>query len=179
MLAVLLTASARDRTFAQINRPLTADDSVQVHLAVLRALFDSLRVDTSRTARIWVLPTAHWDSVTRTSTDVALSDRELAAIEAVYPRARGAPAYDSVFVCAPGVRARMPGRGCPIRDDGIVVRFRTIRVSGDTARMAAGVIRSESGASGVYTWQEGFDWIVLVYTRGTWDLRAMLARWIT
>lgn len=90
--------------------------------------------------------------------------------------------FELVSECPPGESVRMPGHGCPIRDDGIVVSLGPLSVAADgMVTTQASVTRSQSVRSGaeVVTWAEGFRITLERSEDGSWITRDVTDIWIT
>jgi hypothetical protein len=175
---LILTASLSAPVQAQAVPTLTGGDSVSIRVASLRALFQLLRIDATSLARIWIVTHEGVGYGPMRVGQVPLTEREHAAIRSAYPGARTAIAMDSVIQCPPGVELMMPIRGCPIRDDGIVVRFIPFNVDGDTIRTGGEVIQSRPGGYPTHSWAAGMS-LLFVRVGRDWILRAGGFYWET
>jgi hypothetical protein len=68
--------------------------------------------------------------------------------------------------------------GCPIRDDGIIVRFMPILADGDTLHTGGEVIQSAPGGSGTMTWAKGVK-VMFVPQGDIWVFRSAGIYWET
>ncbi|MGH7505420.1 MAG: hypothetical protein ACRELX_07200 [Longimicrobiales bacterium] len=152
-------------------------EPAQVWLTTVRFVLDSLGpVDES--VRIWVQPARPRETTGDTVTAVT-SPEVRPELERAFPNARVTPASDVLFLCPPGVQVRMPGRGCPIRENGVIVRLGPVSVQGDTLHIMVALIRSSSRDSRVfYSWAKGTA-LVFVRSRGSWEFVRSLGSWIT
>lgn len=162
---------------AQDTTAPTASDSVQLYVATLRILIDSLAPQTSSDRPIWIRLRA-FSRDSAPEHPLQPSATQWGEISRAFPTARRAGPPDSLFLCPPGVELRLPGQGCPIRGDGIVTSLRLGRVAGDSVVMVGDVVQSSTSAAGISTWAEV---LYLVFERvgRTWRLRAVRGRFIT
>lgn len=159
--------------------PMTASDSALLHVTSIRILFDRLASGITAEHPIWLrLHVQRPD--TGSGSPLQPSETQWREISHALPSARLAGARDTLFECPPGVRVSMPGTGCPIRENGIIVEVDRPVVDGDSATMWVWLIESGASDGRTLTWAQG---LALVLERAgdgrTWRLRAVRARFIT
>jgi hypothetical protein len=162
---------------AQIIGTATSEDSAGVRIAALRVVLDTLGPQGADAGRIWVRPHTERDPATGERRSVTLSPAERAAVAEAFPTARVIDAPDTSFLCPPMMRTLLPGTGCPIRDDGVIVEFAPLRFDGDSVSTAGMLIQSWPAARGTLTWVQWID-LVLDRTRGKWEVRGIRGRWL-
>ena len=153
--------------------PLTANDSARLRVAVLTVLLDSVGTVNQRSGRIWVRYSGAGEAHNRASVP---SPSEMATITSVFPTARVVTYSDTVFMCPPGVQVDMPGRGCPIRESGVIVELFDLRVKGDSLWTTGSLI--QSNASGTATWANMVG-LLFIRVRGAWQFARTTSRFIT
>lgn len=174
---LVLSTGLQQEAGGQTLRQLAAADSVALRMAVLQIMLDSLGPD-QEPGRIWIQPRANGHAATNQTRSMGLTANEWNAISERFPAARLADASDTLFLCPPGVRVMMPGTGCPIRDQGIIVSFSPLRLMGDSVRAGGSLIQSAVGSQGSFTWMQ-FIQAVFEHRQGEWRFRGIRDRGIT
>jgi hypothetical protein len=163
---------------AQDTVMLTSADSAQIRVATLRILIDSLAESPESPGRIWISGSHQLRRDTASARQFALSDTQWAAISQAFPTARHVVPTDSLFLCPAGVELRMPGSGCPIKEDGIVVELAPLRVDADSVTSSGLLVQSSTSYGRLVTWAQGM-WLVFERVQGRWRVRAIRGRFIT
>jgi hypothetical protein len=109
---------------------------------------------------------------------VPLSQDAERAIQRIFPTARYSENLDSLVLCPAGVQLRMPGSGCPIRDDGVIIQLWSLRVYGDSLSVYGVLIQSSPGRTRTASWAQGTS-LAFVRTGRLWKLVKASGRWIT
>lgn len=178
LVLVNLGVWALPATAAQEPTALTAEESAEIRVTAIRVLLRELRVETTSTSVLWIV-SDEGRRVGPGGADAAeLTEGEHSAIRAAFPTARPADTIESLFQCPPGVRVRMPGQGCPIRDAGVIVRLGSIEIERDTLRTSGELIQTAPGSRGPSTWASGLS-LVFVRTAEGWVFRETRYHWIT
>ena len=153
---------------AQVAPSISREDSVRLAAELFRRTLQDTNVDSSQL--IWLRA----DTVAGSTSRLKLTPQQVAAVMRLHPRIRLVPPSESLFLCPPGRVVRMPGSGCPIRDDGVIVSLFDFRVAGDSLIAGGDVIKSRGSS----TWAEGiaygFRWL-----NGAWTFVRLLDRSIT
>ena len=79
----------------------------------------------------------------------------LTTIVQAYPGVRPVSPLENLYQCPPGRTVRMPGSGCPIRDDGAIVSLIALQAEGDSLLSGGHVIKSD----GSNTWAESISFV--------------------
>jgi hypothetical protein len=96
-------------------------DSAALRLAVLTAVLDTFGIAPTQ-PRIWLAPYRVYDAIAKKGKDVPFTTVELDSIQRHYPGVMPVADAISPFRCPPGITVKMPGQGCPIAENGIIVR---------------------------------------------------------
>ena len=160
----LISATAACTTGRQADlRRLSSADTMELHLEAIRAAFDTLNIPSA--TRLWLRHTLALVPDKLDPQRVDISQEFLTHVQRRFPNARLAARDQRLFLCPPGVTVSMPGQGCPVLDDGVIVSAGPIRVEGNLVLVSASVTRSNR--SGTNTWAEGFS-VVFRRSGGQW-----------
>lgn len=155
----------------------TANDAATVYVQALRITLERLG-PAEPTPRLWVRRMRQRTPSGAMSPDT-LATIEWAAIASAFPQARQATDADTLFLCPPGVRVMMPVRGCPIRDDGMIIDLGQPRIDGDSAVIAVTLTQSGPGLrNAVHSWASGYD-VVFFRIGESWYFRRTRGGWAT
>jgi hypothetical protein len=131
-------------------------------------MLDSAGTAREQAHRIWLQGYPVRDSLgTRR---VLPSVNSVSVIKASFPGLVVVDANAPLFLCPPGKGVLMPGYGCPIRDDGVIVYFTPVRVDGRTARVGVSIIRSAGSGERYSTWAADYA-LDLAFTGERWVVR--------
>jgi hypothetical protein len=142
---------------------LTHADSASITLEQLKFLL--AREASTAVSRIWIR-TSEPLAIRREGSPplVPMAPAVAEALRAAFPEARFTPdSNEQLFLCPAGVRVVMPGSGCPIKDDGVIVVLSPIRLVGDSVAARGTIIRSSGGSEpsriggSVSTWAVSCD----------------------
>ena len=158
---------------AQLPVHLTGADSAQLRVAALRVVFDSLQSPWTESTRLWVRLPNQYDSEAKQWREFAFTALEWATISGAFPNAVRFSREDQPPFLCPSVL--IPGRGCPIKDGGIIVTFGQITLGADgTVLTIGGLIQSSGNA----TWRQSLGMRFVRSDLGIWQLVETPWRWI-
>lgn len=177
LLAVTVLTQVPQEAAGQTPSQLTPEDSATLRVQMLQVLVDSLGPD-ERPPRIWIIQHADREAVAGPMGLTRLTAAERTAILKAFPTVEFAEHTDSLFLCPAGVHVSMPGTGCPIRDEGVIVYPGSLRLDGDSLRARSTLIQSGEADSGAYTWAQGAE-VVFTRMQATWRTRGIRLLWIT
>jgi hypothetical protein len=163
---------------SQDRASLTQADSIQAWSAALRVLIDSLGPRRSDPYRIWLHADRERAGTSSGVRFVPLSQDAEREIQRSFPTARYSEKFDSLVLCSAGVQLRLPGSGCPIRDDGVIIQLWSLRVHFDSLSVHGVLIQSSPGRTRTVSWAQGIS-LVFVRAGGLWKLVKASGRWIT
>lgn len=168
---------------------LSPDDSIAIFTAVIQRTLTELGPESAEyDRRIWI--------------PAALVERTAPGPDGQYPRVsesirRGlgesfpgvrfvedyARVFDLVFECPEGVEVRMPGRGCPVQDGGVVVMLGAIS-PGEAGRLWTHCSLAQSAPSSrrpgvTNSWAQGFRLDLVRSEDGGWEVVNTTVPWIT
>ncbi len=152
------------------SQSLSVRDSILIRATAVAATLDSFRIDPN--SRIWIerlVSRSDTHSLARENVDPLVN-----ALRPRYPRVSAPPSDTELFVCPAGVSVKMPGRGCPIIEDGVIVRIQHPRFTEGSVHIPITVIRSR----GAMTWAAGHI-VVLVRQNDTWQIVDFIGEFIT
>ncbi len=156
----------------------TEGDSAALRLSVIEIVLDSLASERVHTSRLWIRAYLSVDPGTRRLQRVPPTAEQLATIRSRFPTAAVPASHDGLFLCPPGVRVRMPGVGCPILEDGLIVEVGPLEIDADSAHASGSVIQSSTRNGRTSTWAQG---VRLLFRRSMsgWKFVRVLGGWIT
>jgi hypothetical protein len=157
--------AGRNRT-PVLSKPLLRD-SANVLIEAIAAVVDSGSATRSQ-RRIWLHQSRN--SGSSDSERVFPATQLLQILRDTFPGLVIVEPNASLFLCAQGERVLMPGHGCPIRDDGLIITVRAPRFDSDSARVGVGIIQSRDHGSGYSTWESDFG-VDMVRSGAIWRLR--------
>ena len=155
-------------SWAQVAPRVTRDDSVRLAAELFQRTLRDTNVDS--TQLIWLRA----DTAAGSTSRLRLTPQQAAAVMRLHPRIRLVSPAENLFLCPPGRVVRMPGSGCPIREDGVIVSLFDFRVAGDSLIAGGDVIKSRGDS----TWAEGMAY-VFRWAKGAWTFVRLLDRSIT
>jgi hypothetical protein len=141
LLALTACATGRQRD----PRFLTSTDSTELHVQAISSTLTLLEIPAVN--RLWLRGSGPRDNRRELS---PISEELAAAVQRRFPNARVAAPDQRLFLCPPGVSVQLPGQGCPILDDGVIVMVGWMRSAGDGVTVNATVIQSKGSS----TWAE-------------------------
>ena len=145
-------------------------DSVVVRVNAILATLDTFRIERHST-RIWL----QRDMPSRGATLVPKRrDLVLTLLQDRYPRARAAEGQAGLFLCPAGVQVQTPGRGCPILDNGVIIKIGPVQFLPNAARISIELIKSHGNFMSV----RGHT-MTLVREGMTWTVKRVTDRFIT
>ena len=175
---IVLLLVAPHALHAQSSEPLTAEDSAALRVLTAQVMLETFKPPFPRDGRIWFGGGIHFRRDSVTDARFLLSDAEWSLLVESYPGARRAVPTDTVFMCRPGVKLRMPGSGCPILDGGIVIELAPLIAHGDSVQTGGYLVQSSTSDGRDISWAQGFHMILERAQRG-WRLRAIRSRSVT
>lgn len=172
------TSPAAPQNTPEAPAAVPAAELLELRVKTFEVLLDSLAGGLPPTVRIWLVSDPERDPVTGEVTRTSHSPAEVQAIQSRFPSVRLPDDPDRLFLCPPGAEVRMPGSGCPILEDGVIVRLSSVRVSGARAEVTGVLMRSGRSEWGVYSWAEGAT-IEFERAASGWTFSRFTSRWIT
>lgn len=158
---LLLAWGSTSSVSGQVPEMLASSDSVEVRRAVLGVLLspDRRPIDGRYSGRVWLQPYRVRDEEAGTwVVQGGPTPLELESLRAIFPDLEVLPPDADPFLCPDGVEVRMPGPGCPIRDDGAIVELYPPRLEAGLVMAGGSVITSSPGQSGEFvTGLTGFE----------------------
>jgi hypothetical protein len=148
---------------------ISVRDSILIHATAVAATLDAFRIDPN--SRIWIERLVFRSDTQSHRENV---DSLVYALRPRYPGVSAPPSDTELFLCPAGVSVRMPGRGCPIIEDGVVVRIQHPRFTEGSVHIPITVIRSK----GAMTWAVGHI-VVLVRQNDAWRVVDFIGEFIT
>ena len=141
---------------AQAPGLISASDSVVVWTAALDTVAKSLNVE--RHQVLWLQPTPHPPSAT-----------VVRGVQSLFPNMRVNDSEAELFLCPPGRTLTMPGTGCPIRENGAILRLRTIKAATqDEVSVTVSFVRSNQ--EGDRTWLTAQEVLLARTVDGRWQV---------
>lgn len=159
------------------SREVAVPEAQSLHVAAVQAALDVGAVRDSGRSRIWMVPYTdhHLQPSAQPVTDLPEPVRQ--ALTNAYPILRFRGSETSLFLCPPGVQVEMPGVGCPILEDGLIIALGPPSYSADgSVKITVRVVQSEE--AGAYTQAIGLTLLMTKDEAGRWT-RTGLGSWIT
>ena len=133
-LAALIAASG-------LHAQSTRQDTLAIRIAQIRSL---LGPEPGTDVRIWMLRRVtgvppFFRPPPRTD---PLTESEASDITETFPGTRLIDGTEGLILCPEGVQLRMPTRGCPIQDDGVIISLSPLEPVGDSVRSVGTILRS-------------------------------------
>ena len=184
---ILLTLCAVYAGCAERTAWLSARETAQIRVDVLRALMDQLAPERQDTLRLWISPYSAKDPETGRKIWIQPTQAEQQALEAAFPSAQVADTSETLYLCPSGGSVALPDYGCPIKDDGVVVVFDSLQIVSPDILRTAGMLIQSMDVEGndpprtreTITWAQGFDLLFVRQPDGRWLLRETSPPWIT
>jgi hypothetical protein len=161
---------------AQTITGLTAADSAQLRVKVIRVLLDSIPSSWTESTRLWVSRPWRYDKGKKEVEELDFTAPEWSAIARQFPTAIKVGWRGEVFLCPPGKVVRMPGSSCPIQESGLILAVGKIQLEPDGNVQTSGqLVQTTRG----HTWAEELGMRFVLDEAGGWRLAEILWKAMT